>query len=247
MDSKGNSDIALITLGKEVNFTNALDLKSKIDELLLKGYTQFVVDFRELKYLDSSGFGLIIYLKNQVKECQGSISFVNVSNTVMRLFNIMKLAELFNPRTQLTKEQEKTLSQPAKSPVFSSTLKVPADPSCMTHIRNEIKAQLQEYLEAERVFDTVLAFGEALGNAFDHGVRNSKFANIFVTVTAYDDRTVIEVSDNGLGLDMHKSHLPEPTQTRGRGIRLMYMLVDSVEITKKAYGEGTIVKLVTLR
>ncbi len=240
-------NLALISLSEEVNFTYAKDLKAYADTLIEQGYTKFIVDFTDTIYMDSSGLGVIIYLQNQVKELEGSISFINVSSNIMRFLSMLKLSEFFNARSKIKLEQEKISANPAKAPEFSNTLKVPPDPKFMSEIRREVKEQLEDYLGQERLFDTVLALGEALGNAFDHGCRDACLANIYVTLTGYDDRMVIEVSDNGKGVEIQDDFLPEPTETRGRGIRLMYMLVDSVEISKKAYGEGTVVKLVTLR
>ena len=72
---------------------------------------------------------------------------------------------------------------------------------------------------------------------------------MLVTVAAYPDRVVIEVSDCGCGFEVaDDEELPETGAfaERGRGIRLMRLLVDSVSISLKRTGEGTVVRLVKL-
>ena len=59
----------------------------------------------------------------------------------------------------------------------------------------------------------------------------------------------MEVSGCGCGFELADGDEPPeaaPEDERGRGIRLMRMLADSVSITRKRTGEGTVVRLVKL-
>ena len=70
-------------------------------------------------------------------------------------------------------------------------------------------------------------------------------AMITVTVSVYSDRIVMEVNDCGCGCSFKEGDaLPAMTDARGRGIRLMLMLADSIEIRPKQVGTGTSVRLV---
>ena len=90
-----------------------------------------------------------------------------------------------------------------------------------------------------------LACGEALGNAVDHTCEGG----VLVTVAAYPDRACVEVSDCGRGFQIPDDEEPPETGAfaeRGRGIRLMRLLADSVSISLKQGGGGTVVRLVKL-
>ena len=95
------------------------------------------------------------------------------------------------------------------------------------------------------VFDMTLASGEALGNAVDHTCGGG----VLVTVAAYPDRAIVDVADCGAGFSLGADEeAPEVAADaeRGRGIRLMRLLADSVSIEQKSTGEGTVVRLVKL-
>jgi anti-sigma regulatory factor (Ser/Thr protein kinase) len=111
---------------------------------------------------------------------------------------------------------------------------------------SQTRAQVREWLGSLRlseneVFDMTLACGEAIGNAVDHGCGCA-----LVTLTAWPDRAIMEITDCGCGFDCAPGEVPAPEHgglERGRGISLMRLLVDSVEISSRARGEGTLVRL----
>ena len=67
-----------------------------------------------------------------------------------------------------------------------------------------------------------------------------------MNVRAYRDRVVIEVCDSGEGFEIAPDEEPDESEERGRGIRLMRLLVDSVEVRRRIDARGTMVRLVKL-
>ena len=63
---------------------------------------------------------------------------------------------------------------------------------------------------------------------------------------AYPDRVVIEVCDCGGGFELAPGEEVAASEERGRGITLMRMLVDSVEVRRRADVQGTMVRLIKL-
>ena len=87
-----------------------------------------------------------------------------------------------------------------------------------------------------------LAVGEALGNAVDHTCEGG----VLATVSAYPDRAIVEVTDCGQGFIPEDDEPDVPLcAERGRGIKLMRLLADSLVISQKPTG-GTVVRLVKL-
>ena len=67
-----------------------------------------------------------------------------------------------------------------------------------------------------------------------------------MSVIAYADRVVIEVRDCGCGFEIGDDEEPVESRERGRGIRLMRMLVNSVEVRRRTDVPGTEVRLIKL-
>ena len=105
-------------------------------------------------------------------------------------------------------------------------------------------AELLESLPLRRDerYDVALALGEALGNAYDH----AGGVGCILTVQAYGDRVVLEVLDRGAGYSIDGASEPVTSEERGRGIKLMRMLVDNVEVARRTDGAGTRVRMVKL-
>ena len=135
---------------------------------------------------------------------------------------------------------------PTVRPLWHSTMRV--DPNRLQDARQRVEQLFSRTeLTPDEVFDLTLASGEALGNAVDHTCAEG----VLLSVWVYPDRVVVEVTDCGCGFESSAegedgaakgSHECE----RGRGIKLMRMLADSVEIRRKPTGTGTVVRLVKL-
>jgi anti-sigma regulatory factor (Ser/Thr protein kinase) len=97
-------------------------------------------------------------------------------------------------------------------------------------------------LRRDERYDVALALGEALGNAYDHAAG----VGCILTVQAYGDRVVLEVLDRGAGYSIDGASEPVASEERGRGIKLMRMLVDNVEVARRTDGAGTRVRMVKL-
>ena len=57
---------------------------------------------------------------------------------------------------------------------------------------------------------------------------------------------MVEVLDRGAGYSIDETNEPVTSEERGRGIKLMRMLVDNVEVARRTDGAGTRVQMVKL-
>lgn len=79
--------------------------------------------------------------------------------------------------------------------------------------------------------DIGLAVGEACANAVTHAEHGADYE---VTVTIHEDRCVIDVVDDGTGMD--PGEIPEvvgPDEETGRGLRIIRALADVVELRRR--------------
>jgi anti-sigma regulatory factor (Ser/Thr protein kinase) len=97
-------------------------------------------------------------------------------------------------------------------------------------------------LYGEPLFDLVLAVGEALANAVEHGSPRGGRDMVMVRVGIADHSFAVEVRDSGNGFAECGAPLSGSLETGGRGIPFMRSLVD--EVTIDCSGRGTSVLLV---
>ena len=90
--------------------------------------------------------------------------------------------------------------------------------------------------------DIVLSTQEACNNVIVHSGDGS--GGIRVTASCGDHRVYVEVRDHGRGFDTERirpDRAPDPLCPRGRGLFLIYHLMDDVQV--RSGGEGTVVRM----
>lgn len=79
-------------------------------------------------------------------------------------------------------------------------------------------------LSEERRFGVLVALGEAIANAIEHGYRGESGGQIFLRLDTHHDHLVLTVEDFG----HWRPYVPR--EERGRGIELMHAFTDGVQI-----------------
>jgi serine/threonine-protein kinase RsbW len=114
-----------------------------------------------------------------------------------------------------------------------------------------LRTRLASYLAGhgvgrETVDAVVLAADEAFVNSFTHSGQVS--GTVRVTPSIEDDRLVLEIRDEGCGFELASLDVrrpPDPLLAHGRGLFLIYRLMDEVEIRTGAGRSGTRVRMAT--
>lgn len=91
--------IALLKITGEIIVENRHILKEAIKEELNNDKINFVLDFSEMKYIDSAGLGILVIQNKKVQEAGGKIKVANLSKDIKSLFSLThldKAFELFN-------------------------------------------------------------------------------------------------------------------------------------------------------
>jgi anti-sigma regulatory factor (Ser/Thr protein kinase) len=99
------------------------------------------------------------------------------------------------------------------------------------------RTALRRWLSRARVgpsqaMDVLIAAGEAVANAIEHGHRHSSGGTISMAATALPDQVRVTITDTG----SWKPPQPVPNSNRGRGITLMRGLMHDVSIDTGAAG-----------
>lgn len=236
-------NIALVPVEGDLDVTTAPVARRRIDYLMAHGCRRIFLNMADVGYVDSAGMGLIITELRRMRASGGLLSLINVSDQAYLALRRMRVLDFMPVRRQGTKSRVTSLD-PSVLPLWRMTFR--ADAGTLSEARERVGDLLARLpFSADEVFDMKLASGEALGNAIDHTCEGG----VLVTVAAYPDRAIVEVSDCGCGFELAEDEEPEdvgPAAERGRGIKLMRLLADSVSISRKRTGEGTVVTLVKL-
>lgn len=234
-------DIAVISPAGDIDIASVPRLREQMDALIGDKIRRILVNCRDVTFIDSTGLALLLSRARRLMRVGGMLSLVNVSTAVVRFLQIARLIDVLHV-TGVDRPPVPVLS-PDASPLWSKSIPVREGIENLGEYRHRLLGLLDELpMTEEARYDTALAAGEALGNAYDHAGGTGCVMN----VRAYSDRVVIEVCDCGEGYEIAADEEPEVSEERGRGIHLMRMLVDSVEVRRRTDVQGTMVRLVKL-
>lgn len=74
---------------------DAASLNNTLHELIDKGKKQIVLDMKRVKFINSSGLGLLIGSVTTLKNAGGSLKLANTSEKIETLLTISKLTPVF--------------------------------------------------------------------------------------------------------------------------------------------------------
>lgn len=240
MNSEAN--IAQVCVDGDLDVRSVPKLRRWIDGLIDSGCRRIVVNMAKAERADSAGLGLILTELRKMRSVGGLISLTNVSARVYQSLSLMRMLD-FVPISRAGAATEVPELSPGALPEWRTTFRV--DAQRLAYARSRLEELLEELpLSETDVFDINLASGEAVGNAVDHACADG----VLVTVAAYADRVMVDVADCGAGFEPEVAIArgQDPDAERGRGIKLMRLLADSVTISPKTTGEGTVVRLVKM-
>ncbi|HEY3297451.1 MAG TPA: STAS domain-containing protein [Armatimonadota bacterium] len=90
-----SSGVSVIRIAGEVDIYTAPDFKSTLDEAIIAGARDLVVDMAEVTYMDSSGFGTLLSATKRLKPEGGSISLAKCNDAIERMLRITRLDSIF--------------------------------------------------------------------------------------------------------------------------------------------------------
>jgi anti-sigma B factor antagonist len=88
-------DIAVVRVGKALDFRNAAEFKSACQQHIQTGTRNFVLDFSGTGILDSTGLGSIFSLYRQLTPMGGQVVFAAVSRPVQVVVQLTRTYKVF--------------------------------------------------------------------------------------------------------------------------------------------------------
>lgn len=235
------SDCMLVPVRSDLDLTTVPALRRHLDRIIEGGCKRVILDMDGVEYVDSTGMAMILAESRAMRNRGGLLSLANVSENTMRALSICCLTS-FIPCTQKRAEVG-PVAPLAPGSTAKRRLTIKIDANNLEAARARLRELLVTLpLTDEEVFDMTLAAGEAMGNCVLH----TPDACGFLTVAVYKDRLVIEAVDNGPGFSISNDEEPVATLEHGRGIKIMRLLCDKVDIFRKPLGNGTVARMTKL-
>lgn len=90
------SKTKLFAVEGELDVHHVKTLRSELMDSIESDAWQYTLDMAKVTYLDSSGLGILVYLKKEIARTQGSLKLLNLQEQVRNVFKLTKLDEFFN-------------------------------------------------------------------------------------------------------------------------------------------------------
>ena len=93
---KIDGDIAIVSVsGNLMGGPETTAVHDKVREIVGKGHKKLVIDLGGVKWINSSGLGVLMGSMTTMKNAEGEMKLANVSDRIQSLFMITKLITIF--------------------------------------------------------------------------------------------------------------------------------------------------------
>lgn len=103
VDVRHHNDVSIVEARGECDLITSRKLKETTDSLLDTGRCKVVFDLRNMSYIDSSGFRVLLDAKKKATHKGGDVVLVSLTAPVERVFKLLRLDELVT-RTDTVEE-----------------------------------------------------------------------------------------------------------------------------------------------
>ncbi len=93
IDEKNN--ISIIKIDNKLNLEVAPELQEVILRLFEKGQINFYIDFADVRYIDSSGLGILVMAIRMVSPLDGKVVLIKVNSQIKQIFDLAHLTQFF--------------------------------------------------------------------------------------------------------------------------------------------------------
>lgn len=85
----------IISVQGEIDVYTSPRVKETINELIEKENYNLIINLEEVRYIDSTGLGVLIGALKRVREHNGSINLICTNPQIKKIFNITGLVKIF--------------------------------------------------------------------------------------------------------------------------------------------------------
>ncbi|MCM3570987.1 anti-sigma factor antagonist [Neobacillus mesonae] len=100
IDSQQNNEEILVHVAGEIDVYTAPRLKEELVPLVGGENKKLTVSLKDVSYMDSTGLGLFIGLFKQLKQNDGELKLIDLSDRLKRLFEITGISNIIHISTE---------------------------------------------------------------------------------------------------------------------------------------------------
>jgi anti-sigma B factor antagonist len=91
----GKQPVSVVDLNGEIDVYTSPKVKDTISELIDKGHYSLIINLENVRYIDSTGLGVLIGGLKRVREHSGTVHLVCTNPQIRKIFDITGLAKIF--------------------------------------------------------------------------------------------------------------------------------------------------------
>ena len=88
------SDRTIVTVSGEIDLATQGSLRAQLNELVVAGQVDLILDLTDVTFVDSTGLGALIGTRRRVHAFHGSLALVIPDESVMKVFTITGLEKV---------------------------------------------------------------------------------------------------------------------------------------------------------
>ncbi len=245
-----NLNASVLRISGDLDAAVVPEVRAVLDSLVETGVANVVLDIADVAYADSAAVGMLVWLDRRLQAIDGKMVLSGANRDIRRILEVSQLS-VVAPTLCTTGSVDQALENldlvdPVTPELWSRELQMAASVDNLAAVREEVCRLIDPLSFPEStLFDIRVALGEALANAVRHGAEGPT-STVRVLVRAFDDKIVIEVTDDGRGFDGSHMCSDDLYASGGRGVMFMRALMDQVIFSRSDSG-GTVVTLVKHR
>lgn len=108
------SQLLIIKLSGEIDLQHSPKLRELLQTKVHDRVPVLLLDFTEVKYIDSSGLATLVEYYKNARGYSGRIAVAGLSNRVRSIFELVRLSEIFGIYPSVAAAQEALQTQPEK-------------------------------------------------------------------------------------------------------------------------------------
>ncbi|MDX9702008.1 MAG: STAS domain-containing protein [Candidatus Auribacterota bacterium] len=93
---KEQGDIVIFQIEGEIDLYNSPGLRQQLTSRINKGSKKILVDFSNVKYIDSSGLATLIEGLQKMNRQKGRMMLCCLNQSIMDIFEVARLDDVFN-------------------------------------------------------------------------------------------------------------------------------------------------------
>ena len=125
VEQQANYVVKNLEISGKFGELKAKKLRSKIDINIRKGANIFIVDFKNVYFMDSSGLAALVLIHKRIQAAGGKLFLVSISAPVRLLFELTSLDRVFQilaERTELNERSSLSITQARGVTEYASSL-----------------------------------------------------------------------------------------------------------------------------